>query len=359
MQHTSSNSYHVIYKDPNRYAGWPANYGMWGWGNEIVLMFTSGFPDQDGGFHARDRSQPFVAMQARSLDGGETWSVCEAPLAFGVGLGAHEHLNPSVLVSLDQVIFEPPKSLDMSSPNFAVMCGKTGLREGAISWFYASNDRCENWIGPFALPMFEQLGIAARTDWLINGPRSAIVLLTSTKSDGNEGRVFACKTEDGGASFEFVSWINEFPDGYNIMPSSVRLEDGDIVTAIRSKGSKRNNCWVDIYKSDNNGKTWKYVAQPVPDTGEGGNPGSLIKLNDQRLVMTYGSRKTPYGIFAVISENGGDLWSDPILLRESFGNHDIGYTRSVLREDGKVVTAYYINDDPNAERFIEATITEF
>jgi len=46
-------------------------------------------------------------------------------------------------------------------------------------------------------------------------------------------------------------------------------------------------------------------------------------------------------------------------LRESFGNHDIGYTRSVVRSDSKLVTAYYVNDDPDGERFIEATITDF
>jgi hypothetical protein len=82
-------------------------------------------------------------------------------------------------------------------------------------------------------------------------------------------------------------------------------------------------------------------------------------LNDGRLVITYGSRKIPYGIFAVISEDYGVSWSDPIVLRASFGNHDIGYTRSVVRSDSKLVTAYYVNDDPDGERFIEATITDF
>ena len=83
------------------------------------------------------------------------------------------------------------------------------------------------------------------------------------------------------------------------------------------------------------------------------------RQDDGRLVITYGSRKDPYGIYAVISENEGNHWSKPICLRKSSGNHDIGYTRSVLRDDGKLITAYYINDDPNGERFIESTITEF
>ena len=59
MQHIT------VYRDPNRYAGWPANYGIWSWGDEIVAGFTVGYPNPQGGFHARDRTWPFVAMQAR------------------------------------------------------------------------------------------------------------------------------------------------------------------------------------------------------------------------------------------------------------------------------------------------------
>ena len=332
---------------------------MWAWGDELVLLFTSGYPDPDGGFHARDRSRPLSTMQARSMDGGETWSVIEAPIPFGQGLGAHEHMDTDVLDSLEPVTFKTPTGINFEQPDFAVMCGKTGLTRGAKSWFYTSDDRCRNWDGPFEIPMFDQLGIAARTDWLIEGSASALVLLTSTKPDGGEGRVFASRTTDGGRNFEFVSWINESPVGYDIMPSSIRLADGKILTTIRSRGAARDDCWIDLYASNDEGTSWEYVGRPVPATGDGGNPGSLVQLHDDRLVITFGSRKQPYGIFAVISADDGNSWSEPILLRASHGNHDIGYTRSVIRPDGNLVTAYYINDDPDGERFIEATITEF
>jgi len=63
------------------------NYGIWSWGDEIVVGFTVGYHDSSGGFHTRDTSRPFVAMQARSLDGGQTWEVAStlaAPQATGV-----------------------------------------------------------------------------------------------------------------------------------------------------------------------------------------------------------------------------------------------------------------------------------
>ncbi len=62
----------TVYRETGRFAGWPANYGVWSWGDEIALGFTLGYTDPQGGFHARDKDRPFVNMQARSVDGGET-----------------------------------------------------------------------------------------------------------------------------------------------------------------------------------------------------------------------------------------------------------------------------------------------
>jgi hypothetical protein len=32
----------VVYKETGRFAGWPANHGIWSWGNEIVLRDDGG-----------------------------------------------------------------------------------------------------------------------------------------------------------------------------------------------------------------------------------------------------------------------------------------------------------------------------
>ena len=40
MQHVT------IFRDSGRYAGWPANYGIWSWEKEIVLGFVVGFPGE-------------------------------------------------------------------------------------------------------------------------------------------------------------------------------------------------------------------------------------------------------------------------------------------------------------------------
>lgn len=354
----------VVYRDSRRYAGWPANYGMWAWGDEIVLCFTSGYPAPSDGLHTRDKTRPFVTMQAHSTDGGETWEVGKFPgrTPGGRALSADEHQVPELQVGgiLDEpgALADPPGELDFTAPDLAVMCARSGLGGGARAWFYATLDRCRSWAGPYALPDFGQPGIAARTDYVAVGPKSALFWLTAAKRDGREGRVFCVRTDDGGASFRFVAWLDEEPMGFAIMPASVRLGDGQLRTAVRRSegtGAERHS-WIDMYGSDDAGATWRALSRPVDDAGRGGNPPTLTTLPDGRLVLTYGYRAEPFGIRARVSADNGATWGPPVVLRDDGGGPDLGYPRTVRRADGRLVTAYYFNDEPTGERYIAATI---
>ncbi len=362
MQHVT------IYREEGRYAGWPANYGIWSWGDEIVVGFTLGYHDPEGGFHTRDRSRPFAPMQARSMDGGETWELqrtpCRAP--GDRGLSADEHtekkLHVGEMLDSEDALMDCPGGIDFTYPDFALMCARSGLRAGAKSWFYVSHDRCRMWEGPFRLPMFGQPGIAARTDYLVSDANTCTLFLTAAKSNGDEGRVFCARTTDAGKTFQFLSWIGPEPEGYSIMPASVRLPDSRILVAVRCREGRREfgeaRAWIDLYASDDDGATWHYMNRPVPDTGVGGNPPTMTRLQDGRLCMTYGYRDAPHSIRARLSSDDGNTWNEEIMLRDDGGNHDLGYPRTVQRPDGKMVTVYYFNDHPETERYIGATLWE-
>jgi hypothetical protein len=81
---------------------------------------------------------------------------------------------------------------------------------------------------------FGQHGIAARTDYFVNGRHDCLVFLTASKPDGHEGRPLCARTSDGGRTWKFVSWIVPDPKGYAIMPSTVRLGEQELLTAIRA-----------------------------------------------------------------------------------------------------------------------------
>jgi hypothetical protein len=347
MQHV------IVYKAPGRFGGWPANHGIWAWGNEIVVGFSVGYyKDLGPERHHIDRDKPEEHWLARSPDGGKTWTH-ENPSKSGVlvpqGTALHG-IRPPGLLEAEPV--DCPGGIDFADPNFAMTIRMWDVDAGP-SRFYYSTDRCHTWKGPFKLPLFGQKGIAARTDYLVGGPHDCVLMLTASKSNGQEGRPLCVRTTDGGKTWRFVSWVCPEPKGFAIMPSTVRLSATTLLTAIRCReGPKR---WIDTYRSSDNGSTWQYNNTPVPSTGEG-NPASMIVLADGRVCITYGYRAKPFGIRARLSRDKGETWDPEIVLRDDGGGRDLGYPRTVQRPDGKIVTVYYFNDDPHKERYIAATI---
>lgn len=358
-------THHVtVYREAGRYAGWPANYGIWSWGDEIVVGFTAGYFNAAGGFHAKDPNQPFTTMQARSLDGGQTWQVGKMPChgPGGRGFSADEHMRADLRVAAilnDDPPMPCPGDVDFTHPDFALLFARTGLQAGATSWFYLSTDRCHSWQGPYRLPDFDQCGISARTDVVVLGPKQALAFLTAVKPDGDEGRVFCARTDDAGATWRFVAWVTPEPAGYTIMPSTVRLPSGRLLTAVRCAAPRTQaaagECWIDLYASDDAGATWQ-LQNTLTRTGTFGNPPAMIRLRDGRLCVTYGFRSPPFGIRARLSADDGAMWSDEIILRDDGGNADLGYPRTVQRADGKIVTVYYFDAGENSERAIAATV---
>src|SRR6516165_10667538 len=65
----------VVYAEEGRFAGWPANHGIWSWGHEILVGFSRGYYKDRGAFHHIDHDRPEEHVFARSRDGGNTWAV--------------------------------------------------------------------------------------------------------------------------------------------------------------------------------------------------------------------------------------------------------------------------------------------
>lgn len=353
-----------VYRREGEFAAWPANYGLWIWGDEVVAIFSQGFRGEQEGLHARDKTRPFIGRQARSFDGGLTWNdeMFTGRIPGGSSLSGDEHViaalqsQPNILLERDIPVLEKP--VDFLDPETIVMCARTGLDAGSISWFYVSRDRAHSWDGPYRLGEFGLAGVSARTDIVPLGAHDALFLLTAVKADGNEGRVFAARTRDGGRSFSFEGFVGEEPEGFAIMPASLRLPDGDILTFVRCatpRGQNRN-AWIDLYRSTDEGRTWRYIGRPAPSVGHNGNPPTINRLPDGRLILIYGYRDVPFGLRAQLSEDEGETWATPIVLREDGGTSDLGYPRTVLREDGKVLSVYYYNYGVGTDRFIAATL---
>jgi len=336
----------LVFDEPGRFGGWPANNGIWSWGDEIVVGFVSGYYQASDLHHSIDKTKPQAALLARSVDGGETWSI----------------ENPENFVDDGGKLLPRSGDINFTHPDFAMRCGG--------NQFFVSYNRCRTWQGPFLFPDFGREKLTARTDYIVNGKEDCLFMI-STEELQVEARLqdlaFCAQTVDGGKSIEFLSWITDPIQVRSVMPSTVKIADNHLVTALRRRHDKPfadrpplEQNWIDVYESLDNGKTWKFLNK-VANTDRGkhnGNPPSLVKLNDGRLCVTYGYRSVPYGIRAKISEDNGKTWSQEINLRENARTWDIGYTRSVQRADGKIVTIYYYTTEEHVEQHIAATIWE-
>lgn len=328
----------VVFQEPERFAGWPANNGIWSWGDEIVVGFTLGYYKKNPtGGHDIDRDQPSVPRQARSMDGGETW-VVERPSYID------KNGNQNKPQKLD-------KPIDFSNPDLAVRFTK--------SQFHYSLDRCLTWNGPYELPVYGRPNLLCRTDYIVEGKNRLTAFIAAAKESGSEGQPLCIRTLDGGMTWDLVGWIGNQPPaayGYAIMPATVRIGKSGYLSMIRRGGifDGKKRWWIEPFVSPDDGKSWYLLKEPQIENS--GNPATLTRLKNGKLAMTYGWRRAPYGIRGRISDDDGQTWSREFVLRDDAASWDIGYPRSIQRADGKMVTIYYYHNDEQPQRFIGCTI---
>ena len=341
---TASGKHVIVYHEPGRFAAWPANNGIWSWGDEILVGMFRAYYKENKYHHSVDRTKPMEFVLARSLDGGETWKM-EDPDSYV--------LNGDEFRSLRNKIH-------FTHPDFALKI-KNDI-------FLTSYNRGKSWEGPYQFPDFNVGNLTSRTDVLVNGKNDAFIFLSAKDTRVKatlQDRAFCVRTTDGGKTFKFISWMAEIDTIRSVMPATVSISENHLITAMRrrydppldqKKMLPKN--YISVHESKDNGKTWNFKSI-VAETDRGirnGNPPSMVKLNDNRIVVMYGYRNRPYSIRARISSDFGKTWSKEILLRDDGRKFDIGYTRAVVREDGKIVTVYYFTTEEKKEMHIAATI---
>src|SRR3954464_7112739 len=121
----------MIYHKPGRFAGWPANHGIWSWGDEILVGFSVGaYRDLGPDRHAIDRGKPEEHLLARSRDGGLTWAV-EDPSRKGALIPAGKMLHGVAPPGLQEKPWRDcPGGIDFTHPDFALTLRMTDAHAG-------------------------------------------------------------------------------------------------------------------------------------------------------------------------------------------------------------------------------------
>lgn len=349
-----------IYYEDGRFAAWPANNGVWNWGDEILVGFVEAEHYETEGFHTYNR-ETARNKYARSLDGGKTWEIEDA-YDLGQTGWAFDNNLPEEMAEEPTILDEQIE--DFTNPDFLITWLRYNFHNGP-SIFYYSNNRGHEWDGPYQFPDLDTHGIGTRTDYIVDGPQQLSAFHNAAKENGREGWILHARTTDGGVTWEPVSWFSdEEPEGFEIMPSTVRLGQNEIISILRARDLNPRRDYMKAYRSIDNGLSWSEELDPVFDTGSGGSPPALLQMVDGRLALAYAYRSR-YGsrICLRISDDGGESWSHEIPIRTGdLANADIGYPRMVQREDGKLVIIYYWNHaaNPNEKpyRYIAASIVD-
>jgi sialidase-1 len=207
-----------------------------------------------------------------------------------------------------------------------------GRRAELGEWLIRSTDSGTTW--------------SARMPTIVNSPHGPIQL-----ADGrllyagkelwiDAGRIGVCESVDDGLTWR---WLAEIPTragddakgGYHEL-HAVETADGRIVVQIRNHNQPHAGETLQSESADG-GRTW---SEPRA-IGVWGLPSHLLRLRDDRLVMTYGHRRQPFGNQARVSRDHGRTWSEPLPISADGAAGDLGYPSTVELADGRLLTVWY------------------
>ena len=156
---------------------------------------------------------------------------------------------------------------------------------------------------------------------------------------GEKGKIGVAESFDDGRNW---SWLAEIPtrqgdksDNYHEL-HGVETKSGKLVVQIRNHNSNNSGETLQTESTDG-GKTWS-----APHSiGVWGLPSFLTRLNDGRLLMSYGHRRKPFGNQARLSSDEGATWSEPMIISGDGAGGDLGYPSTVQLNDDSLLTVWY------------------
>jgi len=326
----------VISQQPDLYHGWPTLARC---RNGQLLLVCS------GGREAH--VCPFGRVELmRSHDQGQTWTwpeiVMDGPID-DRDAGVLETAKGSILITtFTSLAYEPTLAKAEKDGNWAAdrlarwQAAHTRVgaeqRKAALGvWMIRSTDGGVTFSG--------------RCDTLVNSPHGPIqladgrLLYAGKELWRGENRVGVCRSADDGQTWEWLAGIptrdGDTHRNYHEL-HAVETADGRILVQIRNHNQANAGETLQCESADG-GKTWT-VPQSI---GVWGLPSQLLGLKDDRLLMTYGHRRPPFGNQARLSTDHGRTWSEPVIVSGDGAGGDLGYPSTVQLDDGTLVSVWY------------------
>ena len=241
-----------------------------------------------------------------------------------------------------------------------------------------SKDKGQSWTrNEWDVPGFNHICSFSRGTLLEDG--TVLLPVYGTDTDGKTRSMLWRSSTNGHTGWRLIPMGNQ-SSGMKVGEQAVvETNPGTVLSLARNAAGYFVQMW-----SDDSGKSW---SDPLlTDIWAPHSPPDLTRLADGRILCTYGYRRQPMGIRAVLSNDGGETWEtdNTITLREDGGiptqtmaiteipdmeslrisgagfrerlsstlvrglypsenaRPDLGYAISTQLSDGTIVTVYYI-----------------
>ncbi len=216
-----------------------------------------------------------------------------------------------------------------------------------------STDHGETWDGPYPMTPTGFEGPAALRGNVVELASGTLLSpLYAAKHFGDTATCLILASEDGGYSWESRGEIPADPSLHFLEPFLYQAPLGRLDILMRTQKDFRkmdfNATYLPLYRafSTDGGTTW---STPVSTNLFCPNPVHVLSLDSDRVLLTYGQRKKPIGIEAVITDAETlDLEHPTIEVVRPADSGDLGYTSAVRLKDGSVLVVYYMTDEEDA-----------
>jgi hypothetical protein len=311
-----------------------------GAGSEVLAAFGRSKPGSEVGD---------IAL-VRSRDGGATW--LEAPLslfASDAPLDGSRGYQPAALTRLSA------GGLIACTTRFGFLFeGKVGWRRGAQTdgvFVRASSDHGYRWDEIRKVDTFPFQRAWTRGP-IVEMPDGKLLLpLAGQKSDSYSAfdepiSSFSLRSDDGGVNWKFHGIIAQDSADFD-EPAMISLGGPRLLCVLRSHQAPRRDPpggYLYMASSADGGATW---SKPR-NTSMWGHPASLLRLQDGRVLCTYGYRMHPNpGVRACVSKDGiawkpSDIFTVSASPDVDSDHLAIGCPSSIELGPGTILTAYQI-----------------
>lgn len=199
------------------------------------------------------------------------------------------------------------------------------------TWMLRSADGGLTWSAPYRVPLNSPHGPTALQDGR---------LIYAGRSFWSEpSRMGIAVSSDDGQSWD---WLCDLPvrpgdtlENYHEL-HAVQAKSGKIIVHIRNHNDVNRRETLQCESTDL-GRTWSTPHE----IGVWGLPSHLLRLQDDRLLMSYSYRRKPHGNQARISSDEGKTWGTPLTLSDDSFHGDLGYPSTVELKDGSLYSVWY------------------